>query len=386
MKVGMRGGMKVGEHTLAAGWDWRREAVRERAVEWEMRDSTGYSLPHTPDALHLIYALRSTNRLVAHTAEAFLQDTWRHVASHGLFNVTAGVRLTHRDWNNETFVSPRLSVGYIPEWNDRWTLRAATGLYYQAPFYKELRDTVHTNGSVIVQLNPAVRSQRSVHFVVGADYTFQLMKRPFKFTAEAYYKRLSNLIPYTVDNVRVVYYGRNLASGYATGVDFKLFGEFVPGTDSWLTFSLMQAKEKMDGVWYPRPTDQRYNVSLYFTDYFPGSTRWALTLRAAFAHGLPFGPPHSARGEQRFRAPAYKRVDVGLNYHLFKAELKNGRRPVVGWGKYVRDAWLGIDCFNLLGIRNVNSYYWITDIEGNRHGVPNYLTGRQLNLRFNVEF
>lgn len=386
MKVGMRGGMKVGEHTLAAGWDWRREAVRERAVEWEMRDSTGYSLPHTPDALHLIYALRSTNRLVAHTAEAFLQDTWRHVASHGLFNVTAGVRLTHRDWNNETFVSPRLSVGYIPEWNDRWTLRAATGLYYQAPFYKELRDTVHTNGSVIVQLNPAVRSQRSVHFVVGADYTFQLMKRPFKFTAEAYYKRLSNLIPYTVDNVRVVYYGRNLASGYATGVDFKLFGEFVPGTDSWLTFSLMQAKEKMDGVWYPRPTDQRYNVSLYFTDYFPGSTRWALTLRAAFAHGLPFGPPHSARGEQTFRAPAYKRVDVGLNYHLFKAELKNGRRPVVGWGKYVRDAWLGIDCFNLLGIRNVNSYYWITDIEGNRHGVPNYLTGRQLNLRFNVEF
>ena len=109
-------------------------------------------------------------------------------------------------------------------------------------------------------------------------------------------------------------------------------------------------------------------------------------MRAAFAHGLPFGPPHSSRGEQTFRAPAYKRVDVGLNYHLFKAELKNGRRPVVGWGKYVRDAWLGIDCFNLLGIRNVNSYYWITDIEGNRHGVPNYLTGRQLNLRFNVEF
>ncbi len=343
MKAGLRGGMKIGEHRLLGGLDWRRESANERAVEWEMRDSTGYSLPHS-------------------------------------------VRLTHRDWNNETFVSPRLSVGYIPEWNDRWTLRAATGLYYQAPFYKELRDTVRSNGSVIVQLNPAVRSQRSVHFVVGADYTFQLMKRPFRFTTEAYYKRLSNLIPYTVDNVRVVYYGRNLASGYATGVDFKLFGEFVPGTDSWLTFSLMQTREKMGGVWYPRPTDQRYNVSLYFTDYFPGSTRWALTLRAAFAHGLPFGPPHSSRGEQTFRAPAYKRVDVGLNYHLFKAELKKGRRPVVGWGKYVRDAWLGIDCFNLLGIRNVNSYYWITDIEGNRHGVPNYLTGRQLNLRFNVEF
>lgn len=144
MKAGLRGGMKIGEHRLLGGLDWRRESANERAVEWEMRDSTGYSLPHRPNALHLIYALRSTNRLVAHTTEAFLQDTWRHVASHGLFNVTAGVRLTHRDWNNETFVSLRLSVGYIPEWNDRWTLRAATGLYYQAPFYKELRDTVRS--------------------------------------------------------------------------------------------------------------------------------------------------------------------------------------------------------------------------------------------------
>lgn len=386
LKINLRAGSKVGEHQALIGLDWRRESIDERAGEWEMRDSTGYSLPHTPDALRLVYALRSANALVSHTTEIFAQDSWRRMTSAGLFNLTAGVRVTHREWNRETFISPRISIGFIPENNEHWTLRAASGLYYQAPFYKELRDTTLSNGIATVHLNRDIRSQRSVHFVAGADYTFRLMNRPFRFTAEAYYKRLSNLIPYSVDNVRVVYYGKNLASGYATGIDFKLFGEFVPGTDSWLTFSLMQTREKLGGTWYPRPTDQRYNLSLFFTDYFPGSSRWALTLRAALADGLPFGPPHSGRSEQRFRAPAYKRVDVGLNYHLFKVQLKDGRRPIAGWGKYVRDAWLGIDCFNLLGIRNVNSYYWITDIEGHRHAVPNYLTGRQLNLRFKIDF
>ena len=385
-KVGLRSGSKIGEHQLLAGIDQRWEAVNEHAREWEMRDSTGYSLPHTADALHLIYAMRSNNALTAHSTEMFLQDTWRRVSTVGLWNLTMGMRFTHRNWNRESFVSPRLSLGFIPAENEHWTFRAATGLYYQSPFYKELRDTSLINGVTTVSLNRNIRSQRSVHFVVGTDYTFRLMGRPFKLTAEAYYKHLSNLIPYSVDNVRVVYYGQNLAKGYAAGLDFKLFGEFVPGTDSWLTFSLMKTQEKLDKIWLPRPTDQRYNLSLYFTDYFPGSTRWALTLRAAMAGGLPFGPPHSSRSEQQFRAPAYKRVDVGLNYHLYKTELKDGRRPIVGWGRYLRNAWLGFDCFNLLGIKNVNSYYWITDIEGRRHAIPNYLTGRQLNIRCSVEF
>lgn len=212
------------------------------------------------------------------------------------------------------------------------------------------------------------------------------MNRPFKFTTEVYYKSLSNLIPYSVDNVRVIYYGRNMASGYATGIDFKLFGEFVPGTDSWLTFSVMKTGEKINGQWLPRPTDQRYNLSLYFTDYFPGSTHWTVTLRAALAAGLPFGPPHSERSSQTFRAPAYKRVDMGLNYHLFKAELKEGRRPLYGWGRYIRNAWVGFDVLNLMGIKNVNSYFWVTDITNTRYAVPNYLTGRQVNLRLSVDF
>lgn len=233
-----------------------------------------------------------------------------------------------------------------------------------------------------VALNRDIKSQRSIHFVIGADYTFRMANRPFKFTAEAYYKALSNLIPYTVDNVRVVYYGRNASKGYAAGIDFKLYGEFVPGTDSWLTFSLMRTKEKIDDTWIPRPTDQRYNVSLFFTDYFPNTTRWRFTLKAAFADGLPFGPPRSERAKQTLRAPAYKRVDIGMSYRL----LNNEDRRKHGFLGAFKNIWLGLDCFNLLGIDNVNSYYWVTDINDTQYAVPNYLTGRQINGRLVFEF
>ena len=362
------------------------EKIKENAREWEMRDSMGYSLPHLPDRLRLIYALRSRNAVSTRRLELFLQDTWRRHTAAGLLNLTAGLRLSHSDLNGETLLSPRLSLGFLPAGSERWTFRFATGLYYQPPFYKELRDTTLSDGIATVRLNRDIKSQRSVHFVLGGDYTFRLIGRPFKFTTEVYYKALSRLIPYTVDNVRIVYAGRNLSSGYAAGVDFKLFGEFVPGTDSWLTLSLMKTEEKIGGVWLPRPTDQRFNLSLHFTDYFPGSTRWTLTLRAALAAGLPFGPPHSDRTVHTFRAPAYKRVDVGLNYCLFRAERRNGRRPLFGTGRFLNNAWLGLDCFNLPGIRNVNAYYWVTDITNTRYAVPNYLTGRLLNLRLALEF
>lgn len=374
---------KITAHTIAAGIAWRRETVRENSREWEMRDSMGYSLPYQPDKLMLIYALRSYNEISTNRLEAYAQDAWRFKNRIGLFNLTYGLRLAHWDWNGETILSPRLSLGLLPAANDNWTFRFATGFYYQAPFYKELKDTTLRAGISTVTLNRAIKSQRSVHFLLGADRTFRLLNRPFKFTAEAYCKLLSNLIPYSVDNVRVVYYGRNMTRGYATGVDFKLFGEFVPGTDSWITFSLMSTKEKFQQNWIPRPTDQRYNFSLYFTDYFPGTDRWRLTLKAALADGLPFGPPHKGREAQTFRAPAYKRVDLGLSYRLLNNE---DRRHGCGLARLVKNAWIGLDAFNLLGIKNVNSYYWITDITNTQYAVPNYLTGRQINLRFSIDF
>lgn len=380
---GLRFRTKFTGHTLQAGFNYQHESIHENSREWEMRDSMGYSLPYDETTLQLIYSLRSKADISSNRIALFAQDSWRIRANSGLWNITYGVRLSHWDWNGETLVSPRASVGLLPAFSEHWTFRFATGFYYQAPFYKELKDTTLTSGVATVTLNRDIKSQRSIHFVLGGDYTFRLAERPFRFTVEAYYKALSNLIPYTVDNVRIVYYGRNVSKGYAAGIDFKLFGEFVPGTDSWLTFSLMRTKEKIDGVWIPRPTDQRYNVSLYFTDYFPNTTRWLLTLKAAFADGLPFGPPRSERTSQTYRAPAYKRVDVGISYRLLNNEDKHIHR---GMGSIFKNVWIGLDCLNLLGIDNVNSYYWVTDITNTQYAVPNYLTGRQLNVRLSVDF
>lgn len=383
VNLGLRFRTKLTGHTLQAGINWQRENIKENAREWEMRDSMGYSLPYEPQNLRLIYSLAAQTEITSNRLSAFLQDTWRIKSGMGLWNLTYGLRFSRWDWNKENLISPRLSVGFLPASNEHLTLRFATGFYYQSPFYKELRDTTLRNGVATVALNKEIRSQRSIHFVLGGDYTFQMMNRPFKFTTELYYKALSNLNPYSVNNVRIVYYGRNVAKGHVAGIDFKLFGEFVPGNDSWITFSLMSSKETIDGISVPRPTDQRYNLSLFFTDYFPGSTRWRMTLKAALAGGLPFGPPHSQRTEQIYRAPAYKRVDLGASYRLFN---NSDGHVKTGFGRFIKNVWLGVDVFNLLGIANVNSYYWITDITNTQYAVPNYLTGRQLNARLTIDF
>ena len=269
-------------------------------------------------------------------------------------------------------------MGFTPAFNEDFLFRFSTGIYYQTPFYKEIKDTVNAGGIYHVNLNRKIKAQRSMQVVLGADYDFMVYDRPFKFTTEIYYKRLDRLIPYNLDNVRIVYYGDNCAHGYAAGIDMKLYGEFVPGTASWLTFSLMSTRENIGGKWLPRPTDQLYNLSLYFTDYFPRRESWKMSLRCSLADGLPFGPTHSGREKQVFRAPAYKRVDIGLSYKVFDYS----KHPhVYGKSGFFNDIWMGIDALNLLGINNVNSYYWITDIQNTQYAVPNYLTGRQLNLR-----
>jgi hypothetical protein len=264
-------------------------------------------------------------------------------------------------------------VAFSPARNENLTFRFSTGLYYQTPFYKEMRDTVTVNGNTTAFLRKNIKSQQSIHFVLGMEYKFRVYMRPFKFTAEAYYKALNNLIPYNIDNVRVVYYGGNIAKGYAAGLDLKIYGEFVPGTDSWLTFSLMKAQMKMNGVTFPQPNDQRYAINLHFTDYFPGTDRWKMTLRLAFADGLPFGAPHRGIERQNFRAPAYKRADIGMSWLAVKRE------------KGIKRLWLGVDCLNLFGISNVNSYYWVTDVSNHQWAVPNYLTGRQINGKISIE-
>ncbi|QUB47922.1 TonB-dependent receptor [Prevotella sp. oral taxon 475] len=372
---------KMQGHTLEAALCLKHERVEERSTEYEMRDSSGYSIPHTGGDLNLIYSLRAVNTLKARRTEAYLQDTYRFTSQHGHthFTFNYGLRLSHWSFNGETILSPRLSLGIVPAFNRNITLRLATGLYYQAPFFKELRDTSTTAGITRATLNRNIKSQRSIHFIAAADYRFNLSGRPFKFTAEVYYKAMNHLVPYSVNNVKVVYYGQNLSRGHAAGVDLKLYGEFVPGTDSWINLSLMDTRMLLNGKTLPLPTDQRYAVNLFFTDYFPGTDRWKMSLRLAFADGLPFAAPHRQLENHSFRAPAYKRADIGMSYRLLNNETHAARSPF-------RNIWLGIDCLNLLGISNVNSYYWITDVTAQQYAVPNYLTGRQINAKLLFEF
>lgn len=377
-----------GKHYLASndmrwGVEYKREVFSDNMREWELRDSAGYNIPNSSSVLRPVYSLLSRSSCSTDKFSAYIQNTYKFSCSLGLVSLTAGARLSHWSWNNELLFSPRVSVGLVPEFNKDLTLRLAAGVYYQTPFYKELRDTVTAGGITTVRLNENIKSQRSIHFVAGCDYRFEMLGRPFKFTAEAYYKKLDNLIPYNVDNVRIVYYGENCAKGYATGLDLKLFGEFVPGTDSWITFSILDTKERINGGdWLPRPTNSRFNASLYFTDFFPGTDRWKMSLQAAYADGLPFGPPHTGREKQRFNAPAYKRVDIGMSYRLLNNEDDIYRTGIY---RYMRNVWLGIDAFNLLDINNVNSYYWVSDVDNNNYAVPNYLTGRRLNFRLLIE-
>lgn len=372
---------KTKKNDIEAGLTYKIESIKENSKEYEMRDSSGYSIPHTGEDLYMIYSLNAHNSLDANRIEAYAQDTWRFTSrgGHTFFTLNYGIRFSHWNFNKESIISPRVSLGIIPAFNHDVTLRFATGIYYQAPFFKELRDTTTVNGITYATLNRDIKSQRSIHFIAGFDYRFKMKNRPYKFTAEAYYKALSNIIPYTVDNVKIVYDASQQCSGHAMGLDLKLYGEFVPGTDSWVSLSLMNTRININGKSIPMPTDQRYALNLYFTDYFPGTTRWRMSLRLAYADGLPFGAPHRSLDTMPFRAPAYKRADIGMSYRLFDND-KRERKSIF------KNIWLGVDCLNLLGINNVNSYYWVTDVTNQQYAVPNYLTGRQINVRASFEF
>lgn len=359
-------------HNIEAGISLKLEKIKEQAREYEMRDSSGYSIPHSANRLDMIYTLSAKNNISSNRIEAYIQDTYRWNKGNSYYTLNYGARLANWSFNKETTVSPRASLAIVPAFNNDITFRIATGLYYQAPFYKEMRDTTTVNGITTAILNDHIKSQQSIHFIAAADYRFKMLNRPFKFTAEAYYKAMSNLIPYNVQNMKITYYGENVSKGYAAGIDLKLYGEFVPGTDSWLTLSLMSTRQKYNDEWVPMPTDQRWAVNLHFTDYFPGTERWKMTLRLAFADGLPFGAPHRGLEQQQFRAPAYKRADIGMSY----CALKNT--------KGIKGLWLGLDCLNLFGISNVNSYYWVTDVTNIQWGVPNFLTGRQINAKISL--
>ena len=383
--LGLRGATGISRHNLAYGLTFNHESIYDRTREWELRDSAGYSLPFDPAAVKVIYNLSSNHDISSSRLSFYAMDTYRLETSAGYFNINGGIRFSYWTYNKEFLCSPRVSVGFVPERNQRLSLRFATGLYYQSPFYKEFRQPIEdADGNIVVQLNQGIKSQRSFQMILGADYTFRAMGRPFKLSGEAYYKNLGNLIPYEIDNLKIVYTGLNTSNGFAYGLDMKLFGQSVPGTDSWISFSLMKTQETLNGVKVPRPTDHRYSFALFFTDYFPKFPKLKFNLRGIFSDGLPMTAPRGTRDKGYFRAPAYKRLDVGLAYALLSPP-KDGEKRSGFFGAF-KSIWLGVDAFNLLDISNVSSYYWVTDVNNIQYAVPNYLTRRQFNVRLSVEF
>lgn len=372
---------KWGNHLLKSAITHKWENIHENSREYEMRDSAGYSIPHTGTDLMMIYSLKANNRLKSQRTEFYVQDTYRFTNSSQttFYTFNYGLRMSYWSFNKEFLFSPRLSLAVVPSFNQDITFRAAAGLYYQAPFYKELRDTVTANGLTHASMNEKIKSQRSIHFLLGMDYRFKMLERPFKFSVEAYYKALSDIIPYNVSSVKIIYYGENRSTGHIAGLDMKLFGEFTPGADSWLTLSLMNTRMNLNGQSIPLPSDQRYAINFFFTDFFPGTDKWKMSLKLAYADGLPFGPPHRGIENLQFRAPAYQRCDIGMSYNAYRA--------MEGTTRYtVKNVWLGLDCLNLFGINNISSYYWVTDVMNYQYAVPTYLTGRQLNGRVIIEF
>ncbi len=389
-----------GDNKFSWGLSYQAEIVKDRISEWETRDSAGYSLPVNPDRVELIYNLHSNVDMFAHRIQGYVQNNYKLFADIGTWSFTAGARVNWWSLNRECLLSPRLAVSFFPDWKSDFNFRLAAGMYYQAPFYKELRlENTDAFGNNYISLNNNIKAQRSLHVLLGMDYFFRAWNRPFKLTTEVYYKPADRVISYHVDNVRVRYSGRNDAKAYTAGFDIKLFGEFVPGTDSWISFSYMSSKEDIVGDHFPvysntgnylgeiypgyisRPNEQRYNVTVFFQDYFPNHPEYKIHLKLVWSDGLPFGPPHSERYQAVLRTKAYNRVDIGASRSFIQ-----GRETWMRHLDPVKAIWLNLELFNLFNIKNTNSYYWITDIYNQQYAVPNYLTGFMVNFKISVDF
>ena len=368
------------------GMSWQYESFEDQVHEWEMIDSAGYSIPQSEGHLELAYLKYAKNKIENQRVTGYLKSLTSFALGNNSLLMDVGFRAGYFSYNDELIAGPRLQLTYLPNHRQNYRLRLSGGYYYQPPFFKEYR---LSDGS----LNSNLKSQKSIHIVSGVDYYFTTHQRPFKFTAEAYYKLLRDLIPYQVDNVRVVYSGQNQASGYVAGIDFKINGELVPGEESWATLSLMQTKEDLaDDVYLdntrlgepgyiPRPSDQRLNFSLFLQDHLPKAPNFKAHLSFVFGTGLPFGPPRSPRYMAINRMPSYRRVDLGFSYDI----MKNNRFALKTKG-YLKNLWLGIEVFNLPNIDNTISYYWVSDVNNRQYAVPNYLTSRRVNVKLTGRF
>jgi hypothetical protein len=392
---------KVGKtHFFQWGVKYQHEIIDDELNEWERLDSAGYSLPYDPDEVQLQLVLKTRNELRSNRFNAYIQDTYTFQKdSVSEVRLSAGLRASYWDLNGEFLLSPRAQLQVKPlSWKKDYSFRLAAGLYYQPPFYREMRNPLGI-------VNTDVLAQKSLHIVGGVTHDFKIGKgeqaKPFRFIAEAYYKKLWDLVSYEIDNVRIDYSGENDATGYIAGLDLRINGEFVPDAESWINLSFLRARERLDGVQHlrreigdsvatavssvPRPTDQFMTVSMFFQDYFRNNKNFKMHLNFTVGTGLPYG----LRGNNEvfrntYRFKPYHRVDIGFSLLLWD-HLRRAERPnhIL---RFTRNTWVSLEIFNLMEVANVASNTWIKTFTNTQYSIPNFLTSRRINLRMRVEF
>lgn len=392
-------------------WGVRQQAekINDKLSEWRSVDSAGFLVPYSATDINLIDVYKTKISLPSYRSQAYMQYNYtKMLKDSSIFTITAGVRANYWTVNEQLLISPRTTISYKPNWRRDWLFKFSSGVYYQPPFYRELRGidgTIHKD----------VKAQRSIHFVLTSDYIFRMWERPFKLIISSYFKQLNSIIPYEIDNVRIRYFANNNAQGYVVGTDLRINGEFVKGVESWATIGFLRTYEKSpDNVHYdyfnkdgeqivkgytfdqvkadsqrvdpgyiPRPTDQLVTFGLFFQDYLPKYPAFKFNLNLQFGSGLPFGPPTHLRYQQILRMPPYRRVDAGFAYNLLKLNREIKRKSVIN---HLKESWIFLEIFNLLQVQNTVSYTWIQDVTGNRYAIPNYLTNRQVNVRLQIKF
>lgn len=377
-----------GKNNINLQWGvrYQHELFKYIVNEWEVQDSSGYTLPRPVDSLgspnpphedlFLYHLVRNNNTISTNRYTAFVQNTWVFKNQHNEISLTAGLRGIYYDYNNQISLNPRVTLSFKPHWKRDMVFRLSTGYYSQPPTFREMTDL---EGNIVGDL----KAQTAIHVVAGSDLYFKAWGRPFKFVTELYYKYIQNLIPYEIDNMKIRYYGTNDAHGYATGIDFRINGEFVKGAESWASLSFMKTEEYFQGAWIPRPTDQRLSLAIFFQDYIPKFPTWKMNLTLIYGTGIPFGPPDSPRKDQTLRIPPYRRIDIGLSKQLIGEHTRfSPKNPL----RAFNSIWITLEIFNLLQINNTVSYLWVTDITGKEYAVPNYLTPRMFNLKLITNF
>ncbi|MDW5288339.1 carboxypeptidase-like regulatory domain-containing protein [Formosa sp. PL04] len=396
--VQLKGNYALNENNFDFSAKFTNENIRDRIVEWEIIDSAGFSInppklrdpnnqPYEPyeGPLVAFQNVRATNNTTINRFQAYGQ--WSRRFDLGDHEIWANAGVRSHTWTvsgdgiestTQTVVSPRAQFAIKPDWKHDMLFRVSGGLYYQPPFYRELRDSTGT-------VNPNVKAQKSIQFVLGNDYSFEIWERPFKLTTEAYYKKMTDVNAYTVENVRIRYQADNNAEAYAYGLDLRINGEFVPGTESWFSFGYLKTEENIDDRGYiARPTDQRLKFGALFQDYVPKLPAMKMYLNLVYNTGLPGGSPSYADPyDYQSRLPDYKRVDLGLQYVIV------GEDKVFdnGWKKPFKYLSVGFEIFNVFDVQNSITNTWVRDVYSKRqYAIPNYLTPRVFNVRTTMTF